>query len=281
MTDSPALVLAAHGTRHPDGPRTLAALAGLVAGRLPGTPVAVAFVDVVGPTLADVLADRLARSARAVVVPVFLGTGYHVEVDLPRGAAAHGGRVTVAPALGPAPEVVRAVADRLAEASRGRGAGGRPDAVVLAAAGSSRERSRQETVRAAAALERLLGTPVTVGFASAAGPSVAEAVVDARRASRHAGRPRSDTAGTGPGARGGAATVAVASYLLAPGAFQARLAAAGADLVADPIGAHPALADLVVRRHRAAVSAAISAPAAESTPTTPTTPVPTVPRGPR
>jgi sirohydrochlorin ferrochelatase len=49
--------------------------------------------------------------------------------------------------------------------------------------------------------------------------------------------------------RGGARRVVVASYLLAPGYFQRRIAEAGADVVSPPLGAHDALARLVLRRY--------------------------------
>jgi sirohydrochlorin ferrochelatase len=42
--------------------------------------------------------------------------------------------------------------------------------------------------------------------------------------------------------------VAIAPYLLAPGHFADRLAVAGADLVAEPLGAAPALVELVLDR---------------------------------
>jgi sirohydrochlorin ferrochelatase len=48
----------------------------------------------------------------------------------------------------------------------------------------------------------------------------------------------------------GAGRVAVASWLLAPGLFQRRLAACGADVVAAPLADHPAVAELVVNRYR-------------------------------
>lgn len=242
---SPVLVLAAHGTCDPAGPSVFGELATLVRGRLPGVRVAVAFVDVIGPTLKEVLTEVLDRQPRAVVVPVFLGTGYHVETDIPGVAAPRGDRVVVTPALGPAPEIIRAVADRLTEA-RVSGSPARqpariadaqharlPDAVVLAAAGSTRGRSREQTHAAARALAVVLERPVTVGFVTAADPTVREAVWHARRGS-------------------GAATVGVAAYLLAPGTFHHRLHLAGADRVAAPIGAHSNLAQLVVRRFSAA-----------------------------
>jgi sirohydrochlorin ferrochelatase len=46
----------------------------------------------------------------------------------------------------------------------------------------------------------------------------------------------------------GADRVAIAPYLLAPGRFADRLAAAGADLVAEPLGSHPAVVELMLDR---------------------------------
>ena len=125
--------------------------------------------------------------------------------------------------LGPDPLLAVALADRLAEA------GWRPgDAVVLAAAGSSDPDAVASVHRQAALLAAELGGPVTVGFGSAAEPDVATAVAAARA--------------------GGPGRVAVAPYLLAPGFFANRLRDAGADVLAAPLGAHPAVVDLVLRR---------------------------------
>jgi sirohydrochlorin ferrochelatase len=52
--------------------------------------------------------------------------------------------------------------------------------------------------------------------------------------------------------RDGARRVAVASYLLADGLFQQRLHNCGADLVSQPLGAHPGLARLIANRFRRA-----------------------------
>ena len=52
--------------------------------------------------------------------------------------------------------------------------------------------------------------------------------------------------------RRGARRVAVASYLLADGLFQDRLRDSGADLVADPLGSHPAMVRLIAKRFRRA-----------------------------
>lgn len=49
---------------------------------------------------------------------------------------------------------------------------------------------------------------------------------------------------------------AVASYLLAPGAFADRLARCGAGIVSAPLGADPLIAEIILDRYDAAVSAA-------------------------
>jgi sirohydrochlorin ferrochelatase len=52
----------------------------------------------------------------------------------------------------------------------------------------------------------------------------------------------------------GAERVAVASWLLAPGLFQRALVASGADVVAEPLATHDAVARLVVARYTAALA---------------------------
>lgn len=148
-----------------------------------------------------------------VVVPVFLAAGYHVRVDIPEQI---GGRPDVVLTSPVGLDAVPAVRDRLREAGFRRG-----DAVVLAAAGSSDARALA-TVRRAAAL---LGASA-VGYVATATPRVPDVVAGMR------GR-----------------RVAVASWLLAPGVFHGSLAACGADVVAEPVGAHPLLVDVLVRRY--------------------------------
>lgn len=196
-----------------------------VRAKLPGADVRIAYVDVIGPTLEEVLRSL---EGRAVVVPMFLASGYHVRVDVPQAVAAAGGHAVVTPALGPDGAVVAAVAARLREA------GPLPDAVVLAAAGSSDADALAEVETAAGVLSALLGREVVAGYVTTATPSVAEAVASLRAA--------------------GHATVGVASYLLAPGLFQRRLADAGADLVAATIGPHDEVATLIATRYRTATT---------------------------
>jgi sirohydrochlorin ferrochelatase len=217
------LILVAHGTRHPAGAQTVESLAALVAARL-SVDVRVAYADVRAPDVTTVLSEV---DGPAVVVPAFLSSGYHVRVDVPEQVARSGRDAVVTPAFGPAPELVSAAYSRLVTAGWRRG-----DAVVLAAAGSSDPRAQAEVARAARLLAGYVGTRVRIGYAATATPRIDEMVA------RAGGR------------------VAVASWLLAPGLFHRAAAASGAAVVADPIGAHPAVADLVVARYREALRSA-------------------------
>ncbi|MGW6936748.1 sirohydrochlorin chelatase [Lentzea sp. NPDC054927] len=148
-----------------------------------------------------------------VVVPAFLAAGYHVRVDIPEQIGSRPDVVLTSPlGLGAVP----AVRDRLREAGVRRG-----DAVVLAAAGSSDARALA-TVRRAASL---LGAEA-VGYVATATPRVPDVVAGLR------GR-----------------RVAVASWLLAPGTFHGSLAECGADVVSAPIGAHPLVVDVLLRKY--------------------------------
>lgn len=209
-----ALVLALHGSRHPRARAVADGLRDAVAARLPGVTVLTGWVDVLDPHVADVLGGL----DEAVVVPVFMTAGYHVDADLPRAVAAAGVRGRVTRHVGP--HLLGAVADRL------RQAGGPGDAVVLAAAGSLRPGSLAEVALAADALAARLGVPVRPGFLYAAAPPVEDAVAALLAE--------------------GFADVSVAPYTIAPGLFGARLARLGAARVAEPVGVHPVLVDAVV-----------------------------------
>ncbi|RVW05298.1 sirohydrochlorin chelatase [Rhodococcus xishaensis] len=214
------LVLVAHGTRSQAGVETVAALADAVADRV--GPVRTAFVDVLGPSPAEVLRDI---DGPAVLVPAFLASGYHVHTDVPRGVIDSGHpRVSVTRALGPHPSLARVLEQRLRES------GWRPgDSVVLAAAGSSDPRARHDVRRAAAMLSARVQREVPVAYIATGTPTVPDVV----RQLRSAGERR----------------VFVASYLLAPGLFHTRLAQSGADGVTAPLGTHRAVVDIVASRY--------------------------------
>jgi sirohydrochlorin ferrochelatase len=232
MTVFPDLVAVAHGTRDPAGARSVDALLDRVQALRPELRVEVAYVELTAPVLPDVLASS---GRQAVVVPLLLGNGFHLLNDVAAVAAP----APVAPALGPHPLLVRALADRLRDAgSRGRGP------IVLGAAGSSDPQSRADTRTVARRLELRLGRRVLPAYASAATPHVLDAV----QVLRSAGAPR----------------VEVATYLLSPGRFASEVAECGADVVSAPLGAHDAVAQLVLRRYDAARAGVhvVGAPAA-------------------
>lgn len=208
------LLLAAHGSREPAWSRVVEEIAAAVRRRARGLDVRLGYVDVQGPRLADLLAPDVA------VVPLLLSRGVHAVRDIEEPAAAAGARVT-AP-LGPDPRLTAALTDRLAEA----GAPARVP-VVLAGAGSSDPAARADVATQARYLANLRATDVATAYAGGGVDPVARAVRDA----------------------GGA--VAVSAYLLSSGRFSGLLEACGARWVAAPLGAHPAVIDVILARYAA------------------------------
>ncbi|HEX8758908.1 MAG TPA: CbiX/SirB N-terminal domain-containing protein, partial [Pseudonocardiaceae bacterium] len=190
------VVVAAHGTRDPAGVAVVRQLVAALRIRLPGRPVLLSFVDVLGPGVREVIAGA---PGPVTVVPAFLTSGYHVRTDVPREVAATGrGDVTITAPLGPHRLLVGAMADRLRAGGWRRG-----DAVVLAAAGSTDWRAVADVRAAAVALSRQVGRRVRVGFIATGVPEMAPLIAGLRAA--------------------GEPTVAVASWLLSPGLFHCRL----------------------------------------------------------
>ena len=208
------MVTVAHGTRDPVGNEVARRIAA-AAGERAGLSATSAYVELCEPLLEDVAAGLVGP---AVVVPLLLSTGHHVRVDLPAAVARASVPVRLLGALGPHPALAAAQVDRLRAA--GAEPGGR---VVLVAAGSNDP----------------LATPDIEGAAALLGTAWGGEVVVA-------------TMG-GLGERPGAvvrAGDAVSPYLLAPGHFADRVreACAAATVVADVIGAHEQVIDLVARR---------------------------------
>jgi sirohydrochlorin ferrochelatase len=217
-----SLLLVAHGTRKQRGVAMVGDLAQKVSSAL-GQQVHVAFVDVLGPTPTEVLQSL---EAPAVVVPAFLSRGYHVSADIPAYvAASRHPDVTVTEALGPGPQLVRVLADRLTESGWRH-----DDSVILAAAGTSDPAAQRDLHMMATWLSATTGSRVELAFAATGTPRVADAVATMRRR--------------------GARRVVVASYLLSEGLFQDRLRASGADVVTEPLGLHPGLVRLIASRFR-------------------------------
>jgi sirohydrochlorin ferrochelatase len=156
---------------------------------------------------------RDVASAGDVVVPLLLSAGYHVRSDIPEQV--NGAVVT--DGVGPDRRLAPVLAARL------DAAGYRAGPVVLAAAGSADERSLDDVRAMAGLLAARLSVDVIAAFVSAGMPRLDDVL-----------RAKPDAA--------------VATYLLAPGVFHDVLRDSGAAVVAEPIGADPVLAEIVLDR---------------------------------
>jgi sirohydrochlorin ferrochelatase len=212
----PRLVAVAHGTASPTGSATTARLVDALRAARPDTSVDLCFLDVVEPRLPDVLDDR-----PAVVVPLLLSTGYHVQTDIPAAVARHP-EVRIARHLGPDRLLVDVLVDRLPRAAGG--------SVALVGAGSSLADAADELAAMGALLARRLGAPVRALTLAADVRGVLEQLPP---------------------------PVRVATYLLAEGQFvtSLRTAAEGIATVGEPLGVHPALVRLVWQRYDEAAEA--------------------------
>ncbi|MDT0572923.1 sirohydrochlorin chelatase [Streptomyces sp. DSM 3412] len=231
----PALVLVAHGSRDPRALATVRTLMERVREQRPGLAVHLGHIELNEPLLPDTLAALGDREA--VLVPLLLSRGYHVKQDIPEMAAAAEARTRLAAPLGPHPLLVETLRSRLVEAgwrTRPSAARRRGSAVVLAAAGSRDPEAALDTGRTARLLADRLGVPVLPAYASAAAPTVPEAV----RALTAAGH----------------TDIAVASYFTAPGRFARECAEAAPGIAAAPLGAHPSMASLILHRYDEALT---------------------------
>lgn len=220
MTE-PTLVCCSHGTDSLEGRAVVANIARRAAEIL-DVPFAETFVDVQQPQVGAVVA---ALPGPSIVVPLLLSPGFHTQVDIGRAVASRDDSVAAA-TLGPHSMLAQILAERVLAA-------GECDAVVLAAAGSSRPEAAACVREMRDALAELLSVPVSVGFAYGSTPRVADAVTQARADGAH--------------------RVVTASYVLAPGHFANLVAAAGANAVTEPIGTDPRIADIVAERYRASL----------------------------
>ena len=79
-----ALVLFAHGARDPRWAEPFEAVAARVRAAAPDCRVALAFLELMAPTLDAAAAGLVGAGATRIdVVPLFLGTGGHLRRDLP------------------------------------------------------------------------------------------------------------------------------------------------------------------------------------------------------
>ena len=235
---APALVALAHGSRDPRSAATIKALMAEVKALRPDLRVETAFLELSKPSF-DTVVDRLVKAGfeEIVVVPLLLTEAYHAKVDVPRAiaeaSARHPGlRIHASRILGMEASFLEVLDLRLRDALRDARIR-ELDALVLAAAGSSDPLANQTVARIARTWGARHWLPVTAAYASAAPPATGEAV----RAFRSEGRRH----------------IAVASFFLAPGTLPDRAGElaleAGAVVVSDPLGAHPAVARAVLARY--------------------------------
>ena len=203
------LVLAMHGTRSAVGQATLTSIAEAVAAARDGLMVTVAYLDVIEPTLSQIL-DRIDEPA--VVVPGLLSTGYHVTTDIPAVVASRPG-VRVARHLGPDDRLTTALVDRI-------GSGGGSGRILLAATGSSRPEAAQEVAVAATKLAAATGQQVL---------------------------PVSLTNPLGSVLRSGDAVATY--LLAEGWFYDRAVTEAAGHVVTPPIGAHPCLVELILARY--------------------------------
>ncbi|WP_093386672.1 sirohydrochlorin chelatase [Rugamonas rubra] len=120
-----ALILFAHGARAASWAAPFERLRDMTQARMPGTRVALAFLELMTPQLPALVAELAAAgAARITVVPVFLGQGGHVLRDLPllveQLRLDHPGvAIEVAGAVGEDPTVLQAITDYCVTASGG------------------------------------------------------------------------------------------------------------------------------------------------------------------
>jgi sirohydrochlorin ferrochelatase len=238
-TPQPALILTAHGSVDPRSAATSHAVAEQIRRLRPNLDVQVAFCEKSEPNLGDVLVGL--RGRPAVVTPLLLASAYHARVDIPAIVAESGAEVVQADTLGEDRRLVDVLAERLAQ--RGVESHHTDIGVLVVAVGSSHAAANARTATLATALAHgRAWAGVEVGYATGPQPSVAEGIENLRQA--------------------GTDRIVLAPWFIAPGRITDRVAgiaaSAGVDM-ADPLGAHPLVAETVLDRFDRAVADRLAA----------------------
>ena len=109
------IILFAHGARDPEWARPFQRIRTLLERRAPQTPVELAFLESMRPSLEEAMGALGSRGAqRVTLVPLFMAQGSHLRNDLPelvrRAAAANPGlSVRIAPAVGDVDALLAAI----------------------------------------------------------------------------------------------------------------------------------------------------------------------------
>jgi sirohydrochlorin ferrochelatase len=229
------LVLTAHGSADPRSPATARAVAGQLRRLRPWLEVREAFCEQTSPNLREVLA----HSADPVVTPLLLASAYHARVDIPAMIA--DSTVRQADVLGEDERLRQVMHQRLAESGVSR-----DDSelgVLVVAVGSSWDAVNARTAGVADALAaQTRWAGAVTAFATGPRPSVEAAAQRLRRR--------------------GAARIVIAPWFLAHGRITDRVANfahANGIAMAEPLGAHPLVAETVLDRFDEAVAARAAA----------------------
>lgn len=235
---APALVLLGYGSHDPRVAQVSAQLRAALLAIRPSLVVEVAFLDHCAPSASQVVAKLARRGVSEVVlVPLLLSDAFHAQVEVPAVVAALRAeqpdvRVLAARPIGPEAALLAVIDRRLRDALRTRRVS-ELDGLVFAAAGSRDVRSNAIVARRARQWATHHRLPHVTAFATASGPTTAEAI----RTLRAQGRRH----------------IAVGSWFLSPGLLftrQAELAyEAGAVAVSEPMGAEAEIAEVALVRY--------------------------------
>jgi sirohydrochlorin ferrochelatase len=254
-SDAPALILAAHAASGASGAQVIADLASLTEAAHPGLAVRTAQLGSDSEGLVTVLGALGAKSlpgqeigVNAVVVPLLTGPHPEFEESLRKAVAGTPASVSavVAQPLGPHPVIAQALHTRLTEAGLARADRVRlltmvtaADGVIVGVTGGAGAVSDAEIT--SVLLASRLAVPV-IPVLLDGGNGVAVAAAQLRGA--------------------GSARVALAPCVIGPEAdagLIARSAAKAGTECAEPIGAHPALIQLIAVRYAEALERAWAA----------------------
>ena len=236
LRSCPPVILTAHGSADPRSSVVTYAVAEEIRRLRAGLDVRVAFCEKSSPNLRDVLAGL---EGPAVLAPLLLASAYHARVDIPtmvaESAAGQRGDVLQADTLGEDPLLIEVLHQRLIDV--GVEPGHADSGVLVVAVGSSHTEANASTATLASALSRRSGCArVRVAYATAQ-PSVADGIAALRRS--------------------GARRIALAPWFIAPGRITDRVAdvaAAEGVAMAEPLGAHPLLAESLLNRFEDALA---------------------------
>jgi sirohydrochlorin cobaltochelatase len=123
----PAIILFAHGARDPRWAEPFLRVAERVRVAAPEVPLEVAYLEHLEPDLAEAARRLVQRGAKAIrVVPLFIGRGGHLRVEVPRLVAAvvaaqPGVAIDLALPAGDDDAVIDALAAFCVRAARGQG----------------------------------------------------------------------------------------------------------------------------------------------------------------